>query len=379
MMSKELRVSKVRWKRLRRILVSAALAAATGTVAAYALSSGDVWLSADGLVTRRSVAIAAPWQDARIREVHVRPGDWVTAGQTIAVVESAAMARSLADLAAEKARLVSRLAQHVARKTVVSTLLPLAEANAAQAEAFLGTILKAGANGMAVNKTVQEMMSARVQASDRYLSLKAEQGSLQTEAEANQKAFNQVAAAYDDLQRTYDNGKLYAIASGHIGGHVAMVGEVLSAGKDKVASVYTGENFVLAYVPESYLFDLKPGEKVAVKARGQVVDGRIEKLLQVTEALPPEFQLPNRVRGRGQLARIELLGRNNFAVDQKVLVTSCYLENCRIGLSEMIRAIAPGFQSVGRKIAELFKRVDAPALALSEETPVVSVSAKTGS
>lgn len=378
-MSKELRVSKVRWKRLRRILVGTALAGATATVGAYALSSGDVWLSADGLVIRQSVAIAAPWQDARIREVYVRPGDWVTAGQTIAVVELAAMARSLADLAAEKARLVSRLAQHVARKTVVSTLLPLAEANAAQAEAFLGTILKAGANGMAVNKTVQEMMSARVQASDRYLSLKAEQGSLQTEAEANQNAFNQVAAAYDDLQRTYDNGKLYAIAGGHIGGNVAMVGEVLSPGRDKVASVYTGENFVLAYVPESYLFDLKPGDKVAVKARGQVVDGRIEKLLQVTEALPPEFQLPNRVRGRGQLARIELLGRNNFAVDQKVLVTSCYLENCRIGLSEMIRAIAPGFQSVGRKIAELFKRVDAPALALSEETPVVSVSAKTGS
>ncbi len=321
----------------------------------YAFSSGDVWLSADGLVTRKSVAIAAPWPDARIREIFVRPGDWVTSGQTVAVVESATMLRSLAVLAAEKARLEGRLAQHQARRTVVSTLLPLAEANAAQAEAYLATIMKAGASGMAVNRTLQEMMSARVQASDRYLSLKAEQASLQAETEAGENAFKQVAAAYDDLRRAYDNGHLYAAASGHIGGNVAMVGEVLSPGKDKIASVYTGENFVLAYVPEGYLFDLKPGEKVAVKARGQVVEGRIERVLEVTEALPPEFQLPNRVRGRGQLVRVELVDANNFAVDQKVVVTSCYLENCRIGLSAMIRAIGPGLQSVGRKIAQMFK------------------------
>ncbi len=358
-MSKELQVSKVRWKRLRRVLGTTVLAGAAAMAGVYALSSGEVWLSADGLVTRKSVAIAAPWPDARIREIHVRPGDRVTAGQTIAVVESAAMLRSLADLAAEKARLESRLAQHEARKGAVSTLLPLAEANAAQAEAYLATIVKAGASGMVVNRTIQEMMSARVQASDRYLSLKAEQGSLHVEAEASQKAFNQVSAAYDDLRRSYDNGNLYAAASGHIGGNVAMVGEVLSPGRDKIASIYTGENFVLAYVPESYLFDLKPGEKVAVKARGQVVDGRIEKVLEVTEALPPEFQLPNRVRGRGQLVRVELLSGNNFAIDQKVVVTSCYLDNCRIGLSAMIRAIAPGLQSVGRKIAQMFRPIDA--------------------
>jgi hypothetical protein len=75
----------------------------------------------------------------------------------------------------------------------------------------------------------------------------------------------------------------------------------------------------------------------------------------VTEALPPEFQLPNRVRGRGQLVRVELMDANNFAVDQKVVVTSCYIENCRIGLAAMIRAIGPGLQSVGRKIAQMFK------------------------
>ena len=44
-------------------------------------------LDADGLVTRQTVAVASPWPDARIRQINVRPGDWVEAGQKIAVVE----------------------------------------------------------------------------------------------------------------------------------------------------------------------------------------------------------------------------------------------------------------------------------------------------
>jgi hypothetical protein len=60
-------------------------------------------------------------------------------------------------------------------------------------------------------------------------------------------------------------------------------------------------SFVLAYIPESYLFDVEEGQKVAVKARGQMVVGYIEKVLPVTEALPPEFQLPNKTRGRYRL------------------------------------------------------------------------------
>ncbi len=310
-MSKELQVSKLRWKRLRRVLGTTLFAGAAAMTGIYAFSSGDMWLSADGLVTRKSVAIAAPWPDARIREIHVRPGDRVTSGQVIAVVESATMLRSLADLATEKARLEGRIAQHEARRTVVSTLLPLAEANADQAEAFLATIMKAGASGMAVNRTVQEMMSVRVQASDRYLSLKAEQVAMQAETEASRNAFNQVSAAYDDLRRAYDGGNLYAAASGHIGGNVAMVGEVLSPGRDRIASVYTGENFVLAYVPEGYLFDVKPGEKVILIddliATGGTAEAAVKLLRQIgADILAACFviDLPD----LGGRARLEALG-----------------------------------------------------------------------
>jgi hypothetical protein len=78
-------------------------------------------------------------------------------------------------------------------------------------EGFLNALQKAGSNGLTVSKNLQEMTSASVQASERYLSMKAEQSSLETEVDANKKALSQVSSAYDDLQSAYNNGVLYAL------------------------------------------------------------------------------------------------------------------------------------------------------------------------
>src|SRR5258707_13782714 len=110
------------------------------------------------------------------------------------------------------------------------------------------------------------MTSASVQASERLLSLKAEQGSLGIELEANKKALDQVSAAYDDLQRAYNNGVLYAPESGYIGANVAMVGQVLSGGKDRIPHIYTGATFVRASIPETYVFECEEVEKFAAIA-----------------------------------------------------------------------------------------------------------------
>ena len=276
------------------------------------------------------------------------------------------MLRSLAELSAEKARISSRISQLDARKSVATTLMPLAEQNVTQTEGFLNALQKAGSNGLTVSKNLQEMTSASVQASERYLSMKAEQSSLETEVDANKKALSQVSSAYDDLQSAYNNGVLYAPVSGYIGANVAIAGEVLNGGKDRIANIYTGPSFVLAYIPESYLFDVEEGQKVAVKARGQTVAGYIEKVLPVTEALPPEFQLPNKVRGRGQLVRVSLSDGNTFAIDQKSQITSCYFQNCRTGLSEAVRASIPGIKKFANAIGEMgdwAKKIIAPASA----------------
>jgi len=104
------------------------------------------------------------------------------------------------------------------------------------------------------------------------------------------------------------------------------------------------------------LFDVEEGQKVAVKARGQMVAGYIEKVLPVTEALPPEFQLPNKTRGRGQLVQVALSDANAFAIDQKSQVTSCYFQNCRTGLSEAVRASTPAMKKFANAIGEMGDR-----------------------
>jgi multidrug resistance efflux pump len=364
-MSKDLQTSKLAWPKLRRLLLTAATLGGVAAAAWYAVSGDSVMLNADAIVTRQRVAVAAPWQDARVREIHVRPGDRVEVGQKIAIVESATISRSLAELAAEKARIGGRVAQLEGRKTVITTLLPLAESSAVEAQAFLNKVQNAGANGLAVSKTLVDLTAGSVQASERSLSLKAEQVSLEIEMKANKTAFDLVSAAYDDLQQTYGNGILYAPVSGYIGTHVAMAGEVLSGGNDRIANIYTGPSFVLAYIPESYLFDVEEGQKVSVKTRGQTIVGDVEKVLPVTEALPPEFQLPNRTRGRGQLVRIALLDKVEFPIDQKAHVAGCMFDSCKRGVSGAVGAATPALRSVadaaGRMVGRLRDFAVAPA------------------
>lgn len=347
-----LQASQVKWKRLRSLFYTFTFVAVMGGFGAYLMVGGGVLLDADGFVTRCKVAVASPWPDARVRQIVVSPGDWVDAGQTIAVVESAAMSRTLADLAVETARVTSRIAQLEGRRTVVKALLPLGHANADQTSSFLGILKSAQTRGLVVNRSMQQMTDAKLQAMDRLLSLQAEEVALETEISSNKGALQQVSDAYEDVRQTYGKGNLTAPASGYVGSRVAMVGEVLDAGRSDVANIYTGPSYVVAYIPENYLFDIEAGQKVSVKGRGKVIPGYIEKVLPVTDALPPEFQLPNRVRGRGQLVRVGISGGENFAVDEKIQITSCLLNGCRIGVREMIQAAAPGlggFQSAGEE------------------------------
>lgn len=323
----QLRTSAIAWRRLRRIaMVIAVIAAAWGSWV-YLLSGGGLFLSADGLAVRERISVSAPY-DARIKQVFVKPGDHVEKGQTIAIVESASISRTLADLSAERARISARVAQLEARQKIVGQLLPVAEESAKQAKTFLDELLKAETRGMTVARSLQEISAANFTATERVVSLKAEQESLQPELRTNKSALEETNGAYTQLERIYDDGVLRAPVTGYIGSTVAYAGEVLVPGKDRVAQINAGKSFVLAFMPESYLFNVEEGEPVMVKARGRTVHGTIEKVLPVTEALPPEFQLPGKARNRGQVVRIALQDPDEFALDEKVRVNGCFTADC---------------------------------------------------
>ena len=91
--------------------------------------------------------------------------------------------------------------------------------------------------------------------------------------------------------------------------------------------------------------------------------------------LPPEFQLPNKTRGRGQLVQVALSGANAFAIDQKRQVTSCYFQNCRTGLSEAVRAGFPGMKKFANAIGDMGRSLTAAPWAHGPASPASAETA----
>src|SRR4051794_3183986 len=91
--------------------------------------------------------------------------------------------------------------------------------------------------------------------------LRAEIGSIETELQGTQAALRGLSETLASLSESYNNGVLLAPADGHIGSTVANVGDVISGNGAKVAYVYSGSVFALAYVPETYLRTVEEGEK----------------------------------------------------------------------------------------------------------------------
>ena len=144
----ELKASNLVWKRLRKVLVTTTALAAVGA-GRLCLFRGSDPAGRRWRDHPEPVAVSAPF-NSRIKQVYVRPGDFVRAGQKIAMVESPSIARTLAELTVEKARMVARIAQLEARRNVVAALLPVAEANTEHGQSFLDSLIAARAKGLAV-------------------------------------------------------------------------------------------------------------------------------------------------------------------------------------------------------------------------------------
>lgn len=67
----------------------------------------------------------------------------------------------------------------------------------------------------------------------------------------------------------------------------------------------------------------------------------------MTDALPPEFQLPTKARGRGQLVRVAVAADNDIAVGQKAVVTNCYFGNCKPSFTGAVASALSGFGHAG--------------------------------
>lgn len=133
--------------------------------------------------------------------------------------------------------------------------------------------------------------------------------------------------ALAQLDNFYDSGRVRAPVGGVIGAKVPAPGEVVRFG-DVLFDIYGNQSQVLAYLPQMYLFNIGPGQKVEISGGRTSAVGVISAVLPVADALPPEFQNTFRPRDRGQLVRIALPADSKFAVSQKISIRGCAFGWC---------------------------------------------------
>jgi multidrug resistance efflux pump len=339
-----LKVSHVVWSRIPRFLATVCFFGAIFGGIAYAIVGEKLILNAEGFITQDKVVIALPY-DARLRQVFVRPGDRVEAGQAIASVESAALSKTLADISGKRAKLLVRNSQIEGRIKVVELLLPIAEEHSKVVSEYLANITAAKLKGLMIDRTIQEISSLMLANEERKLGLLSERTSLDFELKANKQALAELDVTYDDLKNIFEQGVLRAPVAGIIDATVSSIGEMMTPGSSKVTQIYTGIPYALAYLPENYLFELAEGQQVSIKGRGRTTTAYIKQILPVTQELPAEFQNPNHSRSRGQMIKIELEEASLFPVNQKIKVTNCYSIICsrnrtldKLGLERVVLA-----------------------------------------
>ena len=278
---------------------------------------GDlVFLRADGQVVRDRTTIAATYI-ARVEAIDVEQGEEVTEGAPVLRVQSADMLERLADLSAGQARLSAKAAEFKIRSETVHRLLPIANKRAAETAKVLAQFEQLSNAKLVTSARYDDALRARYEAQEAVVKLEAEQKTLEEEIAALETARADATRALDDLRAHYAEGLVRAPVEGSVGTLVPSAGDVYRPG-EPMLSIYSGDAYVLAYLPRRYLFDISTGMKVSVSSGRNTATGVITQILPFTDALPKEFQNTFKPQDRSQLARIKLDTPGTFPLHEKV-------------------------------------------------------------
>jgi multidrug resistance efflux pump len=276
-------------------------------------------LDADGLVLRDEHVIATPYI-ARLEQVDITEGQSVDKGTPLLTLQSTELLERLADLSTKRAELVAKATDFKIRSENVTQLLPLAERRTKEAVNTMKQFDNLADARLVTSARYQEALRVNYEASKDKVSLLTQRKVLQEELTSLDKALADADDAIAKLQDVYANGVVSAPVNGSIGASVPSVGNVYRAG-DPILSVYSGESYVLAYLPRRYLFPISVGMNVQISDGRDITDGVVTEILPVTDTLPKEFQNTFKPSDRSQLAKIKLDGPSPFPLNQKVNIS----------------------------------------------------------
>jgi len=262
-----------------------------------------LYLKSEGMVVAPSATISTEYP-ATVREVSVREGDRVSAGQHIARLSSQQVAESVARLTSELARLRAQEAQLRIQGERNASLLDLASQRSALASETRERYETLQRRGILP-------MDKRMAALDSEYRSQLDAGALQAETDAIRQQLARLAPAIDkaeaaltNLDGLYGSGDVVAPIDGIVGRRNVEAGAVITPG-EVVLEIYGSPAHVLAYVPTGTLYSVEAGDPVIVEWGVRRVTGRIAAIEPVAMALPKEFQTAFKPVARNQLLRIE--------------------------------------------------------------------------
>jgi multidrug resistance efflux pump len=281
---------------------------------------GDFFLlRADGLVLRDQHVVATTYL-ARVESVDVKEGQTLKKGDTLLKLQSTELLERLADLSTKRAELVAKATDFKVRSESVVELLPLAERRESEAVRSIQQFDALVAEKLVTSARYQEALRSNYEASRDRVNLVTQGQVLKEELSALDNALADANDAIAKLQDLYSDGILRAPVSGSIGAVVPSVGNVYRPG-DPMLSIYSGDPYVLVYLPRRYLFPIYVGMQLRLTDGRDVADGAITEILPVTDTLPKEFQNTFQPSDRNQLAKIKLALPWAFPLNQKVSVS----------------------------------------------------------
>jgi multidrug resistance efflux pump len=279
-----------------------------------------IFLDADGLASKERL-IVAPDYSARIDRMHVRPGDMVREGQTIATLNSTEVIDRLAELASRRTSLAAREIQIESRIVSLTTLKPLAIERAKRARASVNQLNDLLKRQLTTSSRLAEAIREFYESEREEAQAIAESRTLADELKQVTASKAELEKIIVALKASYNEGALVSEVSGRVGSRVPSRGMVTKRG-DAIVDVFHGETHVVAYVPNSRIYGIDAGDRVVVTDGINRRIGIVQRMESVTDALPAEFQSNFRSVERQQVMRIVFEGEAPFPILAKVKVMS---------------------------------------------------------
>ena len=281
-----------------------------GFLAALALWIFDIfvgdlfYLRGRGMLTREVSVISLGYRGT-VRSLPVEEGQRVTRDELLMRVHSTRMSKDIASLSADLAKVEGDLSKLKTRRENLKSLLPAARERMNELQTFRDNMRELGKAGLTTSLLNANVLTDSFRALRDFKELQTEARTLEQEITNTQDTAGRIRDALTQLREIYNGGRVVSPTSGLLGTLEVKPGSSVEPG-DRVAEIFHGPRYVLAYVPTGTIYDVDIGDRVALRYGFRLMQGEVTRLLPLARRLPKEFQRAFESANRDQLVRIRV-------------------------------------------------------------------------